>query len=662
MIAALSDSPLLLYWCKANGYLALFYGFYWLLLRRHTFLTLNRVYLLASVMVALSLPLVNIPGLAWTWPWADDEPVVATVGVDMGSVMAVVVAPEAPLLPDWPVLALWLAVVVAAGLLLRTAWRTGALLRLIRQWPAQVLPHYTLVRPTDDRTPTFSFFRYLVLNPDDAQTEAVRLHELVHIRQWHSLDVLLLEVLQALCWPNPALFGYRRAIRQVHEYLADRDALTTTTDRDAYARFLVDYAFHLAPTDGLAHTFGPSQPESPTLKQRIQMLYQQHTSRRALWKYALIVPLATALLAMTTRPESAPKLTTEAAFATTMPSENAPAVATAKVVPDTMLVEGRVIDRATRKPLPGANIVVKNGTRGTTTDAAGNFKLALPNKEGVVLMVSFVGFKSQEQSISAKLEQVVLLIALESTTLDATSMPVATTPSTATAPISNDGEVFTTVEQQPQFPGGMQGLFNYVNDNLQYPEAARRAAVSGKVFVQFDVNTDGSIGSVQILKGLGFGCDAEAVRLVKAMPKWIPGQQSGRPVTVRYTLPIDFQVTEKKKTGYVPKSEKTPDAENIPRTLAFLRDTVTGHEPTRFLRMEGVGFSFPSSGLALTDGREPLFFINGKKADKAMMSALEPNSIQSINVLKDSYARDKYKEYDDEAQYGVVEIFTKKKQ
>lgn len=355
----LFESPLLVYWLKANGYLALFHGFYWLLLRHHTFLNLNRAYLLASVVVALLLPLLNIPGLAWAWPWATEGPVVATFSTDIGTAVAIAVTPEAPHLPEWPVLTLWLAIAMAAGLLIRTIWRTGMLLRLIRRWPAQVLPDHTLVRPTDPKTPTFSFFRYLILNPDDAQTEAVRQHELVHIRQRHSLDVLLLEVLQALCWPNPALLGYRRAIRQVHEFLADRDALT-----------------HAA-TDGLAHSFGPAQPTSPTLKQRIQMLYQQHTSRRTLWKYALVLPLATALLAMTTRPES---VIADKRLAASLSAEISTGAIISTPTSETTLVEGRILERATGKPLPGANVVVKNGTLGAITDADGNFRLVVPSE------------------------------------------------------------------------------------------------------------------------------------------------------------------------------------------------------------------------------------------------------------------------------------------
>ena len=181
----------------------------------------------------------------------------------------------------------------------------------------------------------------------------------MHIRQRHSLDVLLLEVLQALCWPNPALFGYRRAIRQVHEFLADRDALT-----------------HAA-TDGLAHSFGPAQPTSPTLKQRIQMLYQQHTSRRTLWKYALVLPLATALLAMTTRPES---VIADKRLAASLSAEISTGAIISTPTSETTLVEGRILERATGKPLPGANVVVKNGTLGAITDADGNFRLVVPSE------------------------------------------------------------------------------------------------------------------------------------------------------------------------------------------------------------------------------------------------------------------------------------------
>ncbi|OIN56893.1 energy transducer TonB [Arsenicibacter rosenii] len=108
------------------------------------------------------------------------------------------------------------------------------------------------------------------------------------------------------------------------------------------------------------------------------------------------------------------------------------------------------------------------------------------------------------------------------------------------APAPKEEEVFTIVEQQPEFPGGMSALGQFLSKNIRYPAAAQRANISGRVFVSFVVNTDGSIQDVSVLKGLGFGTDEEAMRVVKSMPKWRPGKQSGRAVRVKYNLPINF--------------------------------------------------------------------------------------------------------------------------
>jgi protein TonB len=101
-------------------------------------------------------------------------------------------------------------------------------------------------------------------------------------------------------------------------------------------------------------------------------------------------------------------------------------------------------------------------------------------------------------------------------------------------------EVFTVVEQNAEFPGGAAELGKFLQKNLKYPPAASRANVQGKVFLSFVVGSDGRITDVSVLKGLGFGCDEEAVRVVKSMPRWNPGKQSGRAVKSRFNLPISF--------------------------------------------------------------------------------------------------------------------------
>jgi len=103
-------------------------------------------------------------------------------------------------------------------------------------------------------------------------------------------------------------------------------------------------------------------------------------------------------------------------------------------------------------------------------------------------------------------------------------------------------EIFMVVEDQPEPQGGMAAFYEYVGKNMKYPSQARRMGIEGKVFVQFVVDKDGSISQVQAIKGIGAGCDEEAVRVLKEAPKWKPGKQRGRPVRVRMVLPITFKL------------------------------------------------------------------------------------------------------------------------
>jgi TonB family protein len=105
-------------------------------------------------------------------------------------------------------------------------------------------------------------------------------------------------------------------------------------------------------------------------------------------------------------------------------------------------------------------------------------------------------------------------------------------------------QIFTAVEQQAEFPGGPRAFGQYLNSNLVYPSAAKNEKIGGKVYIQFVINTDGTIQDVQILKSVGFGCDEEAIRLIKSVPRWIPGKQSGRAVRSRFTQPITFVISD----------------------------------------------------------------------------------------------------------------------
>ncbi len=103
-------------------------------------------------------------------------------------------------------------------------------------------------------------------------------------------------------------------------------------------------------------------------------------------------------------------------------------------------------------------------------------------------------------------------------------------------------EIFQIVEEMPAYPGGDQKLMEFIAKGIKYPQIARETGIQGRVFVGFVVEPDGSVSNVKVLRGIGGGCDEEAMRVVKSMPKWKPGKQRGKAVRVSYMLPVNFKL------------------------------------------------------------------------------------------------------------------------
>ena len=116
------------------------------------------------------------------------------------------------------------------------------------------------------------------------------------------------------------------------------------------------------------------------------------------------------------------------------------------------------------------------------------------------------------------------------------------------APVKLDAEeeseeerqIFMVVESMPEFPGGEAALYKFLAENIKYPQMAKESGIQGRVFVTFVVERDGRVTDVRVLRGIGGGCDEEAIRVVSDMPKWAPGKQRGKPVRVQYNLPVKF--------------------------------------------------------------------------------------------------------------------------
>jgi len=187
-----------------------------------------------------------------------------------------------------------------------------------------------------------------------------------------------------------------------------------------------------------------------------------------------------------------------------------------------------------RGALAGTRVIIKGTNTGTTTDQTGAYRLErVP--PGSTLVFSSDGLGTREFTVgpAGKGRQGALALDVQLTPGDG-----AATDKTASA--AQEGTVYEVVEEMPEFAGGLEGLVKYLGDNIVYPKEAVASKVTGTVFVSFIVNADGSVSDVQVLKGIGGGCNEEALRVVQNMPDWQAGRQSGQAVAVRYSLPIRF--------------------------------------------------------------------------------------------------------------------------
>lgn len=136
----------------------------------------------------------------------------------------------------------------------------------------------------------------------------------------------------------------------------------------------------------------------------------------------------------------------------------------------------------------------------------------------------------------------------------------SSSPNKTTVPTTSNEEVFTLVEQLPEYPGGKAMMHEYMAKNFKYPIPAKNNNIQGRVYVTFVIEKDGSVSNAQVVRGIGSGCDEEALRLVNSMPKWTPGIQKGEPVRVKYTLPISFKLQQSTAPSE-PKTKKELKAE-----------------------------------------------------------------------------------------------------
>lgn len=259
------------YFVQVNGYLILFYGFFYLLLKNETFFNLNRTYLMGGAVVSFLIPILHsdwINGIFGSQPVAETKVFINALLVPM------VIEEDAGrvwTLTDWIViLYLTIALLMFCRLLYRLC--------------------YILLRPVYEKSAAYSFFNRIFISESLASYPAVMKHEETHVQHCHSLDVILLELLAIVVWYNPVVYLYKRSIKHINEFIAD-EAACREERKEEYALLLLSNTLGV-PVSQLVNNFY----NQSLLKKRIMMLHKKKSNKSALLKYGLSVPLFTCML------------------------------------------------------------------------------------------------------------------------------------------------------------------------------------------------------------------------------------------------------------------------------------------------------------------------------------------------------------------------------
>ena len=506
----------LIYDLKVAAWIAVFYMFYRLMLSRETFHRVNRIVLLATAVVSFMLPFCVI---------TLHETVVMPApqaSVEVGNMVAEVAEPVAPLWQSLLPYVFTIGVVITLG---HTLWSIFRIMRLIKESEQHPQADGIVVCVTGNaQMSPFSWMHYIVMNRRDyeEQDAAILAHERGHICLRHSWDVVLVDMLTALQWFNPAMWMLRMDLRAIHEYEADAAVLSQGINARQYQYLLVTKAAGIGGysiANGISHS---------TLKNRIHMMLHKKSSNSHLLKLLALVPIVGITLAINaekvqdivyTPANNVPDVVTTA-------TEQAPAV---QEDTKTYTVRGVVKDKEKKDPIVGAVIRVNGSKKGTVTDRNGEFSLKA--KKGDRIEVMYVGYASG--SIVVNDPQIKYDLRLQKDGSDASN--------------TND-KTFDVVEQMPEFPGGQIAMLDFLSKNIRYPEEAHKAGIQGRVVATFVVEKDGSISNAKVMRSIDPLLDAEALRVINSMPNWIPGKQDGKPVAVKYTVPVSFKLDGPTKT------------------------------------------------------------------------------------------------------------------
>jgi beta-lactamase regulating signal transducer with metallopeptidase domain len=538
----------LYYLLEANLYLVVFYTGYCLFLNKETYYTLNRAYLLLSCILSFLLPIIQIGALKPVESGIVNVVLLAPTGLKSVTTEDSPVSFLTRITVDDVLLYTYLLGVIVLALIL--IFKIFRLIKMTRTTIALVENKYKLIG-IDGSNTAFSFFNYLFIGTKTAGSDIIIRHELVHIRQKHSADIIFMELIKIINWFNPFIYLMQVSLKTVHEYIADEQTAAHETDALAYSSFLVNNAYGLNGTS-ITHSFFNYN----LLKKRIIMLNQKRSGNLARLKYLMAVPIcAAALCASTLGFSKTYALIDLAPQQHTVPTPDHKA---ANIAPDTTRVisHNQVTSKGYKYDEDGYLINGKTDFRVIITEKNGEQKAYFKHSAkpaDLAMLKNKYGYSFPKMMIYPKLPPPPPMPGPQSglsktppppppakvkkgvKVIDVVISPPPVDEPAAPAPVQAPGEA---VPPPPPPKNPFDDFQTYVGKHTRYPAAARKNHIGGRVIVVFGIN-DGKIDDVKITRGIDQDIDAEVVRVLKS---------SVAPVNIKsgnYAMPISFALVDK---------------------------------------------------------------------------------------------------------------------
>lgn len=469
---------------KSTLSLIVLISMYFLILENEKMAVFNRFYLLLSILFSFTLPFITIEVLADT----SNEILQETVIKPGNTIIAV--ADDSI---NYLQLVFWILYGIGTlFFLFRFIKNINNITSRIKRNPIVKYKNAKLVL-LEEKTLPHTFLNTIFINKSDYENRNIEAelytHELTHVIQKHTLDILFIELIKCVFWFNPILIFYKKAIQLNHEFLADEKVINSYNNIPVYQSLLLSKANEKQPY------YLASNLNYLVTKKRLIMMSKKTPKSIAILKKVALMPIIAGLIFLLCVKSIAQE------------KVNVPKNTAANSNPK---VEISYFDNTTFKIINNEGAVISEKKFSElTSEEKGKIPPPPPPLDQNSSKKTIEEYKDQKN-----LEKVIELK-------------------------TNDIQQSATLEDtvKPSFPGGMVLFYKYVGNNFKIPENFKG---SGKIYIKFFVEKDGSLSDIEIIRDLGFGLGNEAVRVIKNSPKWIPGQVNGEPVRMMYSLPISI--------------------------------------------------------------------------------------------------------------------------